>query len=120
LAIFPQAFFKRIEDLFLQLDVKRVDTVFERYDDISNKYLESTLRSKGKKKNKNRIISNDNTEIQSNYNNFFSKIENKLQLVQFLYSTAPRYEIINEDCENLMFQQNVLNDMALYFLKYLN
>ena len=80
---FAAAFFKRIKDLFLQPNVKRLDTVFERYYDISNKYLESTLRSKGKKI-KNCILSNDNTKKQSNCNKFFSKIENKLQLVQFL------------------------------------
>ena len=88
LAIFAEAFFKRIQDLFLQSNVKRLDTIFERYDDISIKYLESTLRSKGKKI-KYCVISNDNTKIQSNCNNLFSKIEycyslNKLQLVQFL------------------------------------
>ena len=38
LAIFDEAFFKRIQDLFLQPNVKRLDIVFDRYDDIFIKY----------------------------------------------------------------------------------
>ena len=94
---FAATFFKRIQDLFSQPNVKRVDIVFDRYD-ISIKHLESTLRSKGQKI-KNFIISNDNTKIPSNCNNFFSNTENKLQLVQFLFTAAPRYAKINEDYE---------------------
>ena len=38
LAIFVEALFKRIQDLFLQPNVKRLDIVFDRYDDIFIKY----------------------------------------------------------------------------------
>ena len=85
--------------------------------------MESTLRSKGKKI-KNCIISNDNTKIQSNCNNLFSKIENKLQLVQFLYTTAPRYAKINEDCELYVCREfddhKMFYGMAFYCFEYLN
>lgn len=95
---FAQAFFNRIQNLFSQPNVKRVDIVFDRYDDISIKYLESTLRSKGQMM-KNFIISNEHTKIPANCNNFFSSTENKLQLVRFLCTAAPRYAQVNEDCE---------------------
>lgn len=82
----------------MQLDVKRIDIVFDRYDDISIKYLESTLRSKGQMF-KHFIITNDHTKIPTNCNNFFSGTENKLQLVRFLCAAAPRYIQVKEDCE---------------------
>jgi hypothetical protein len=42
-------------------------------------------------------------KIQSNCKNFFSKIEIKLQLFQFLYTTAPRYANINEDLSRILW-----------------
>ncbi|GFQ96636.1 hypothetical protein TNCT_690571 [Trichonephila clavata] len=95
---FAKAFFNRILNLFSRPNIKRVDIVFDRYDDISIKYLESTLRSKGEMM-KNFIILNEHNEIPANCNNFFSSTENKLQLVRFLCTAAPRYAQVNEDCE---------------------
>ncbi|GFR19225.1 uncharacterized protein TNCT_679571 [Trichonephila clavata] len=93
-----EALLRTIQNLFSQPNVKRVDIVFDRYDDISIKYLESTLQSKGQMM-KNFIISNEHNKIPANCNNFFSSTENKLQLVRFLCTAAPRYAQVNEDCE---------------------
>ena len=60
--------------------------------------MESTLRSKGQNIKKI-IISNNHTKIPTNCNNFFSSTENKLQIVRFLCTAAPRYAQIPEDCE---------------------
>ncbi|CAH0397872.1 unnamed protein product [Chilo suppressalis] len=45
------------------------------------------------------IISNEHTKIPANCNNFFASTENKLQLVRFLCTAAPKYAQIKEDCE---------------------
>lgn len=94
---FCEAFFNRIHNLSLEPNVKRIDIVFDRYDDISIKYLESTLRSKGKR-SQTFVISNDHTRIPTNCNNFFSSLENKLQLVRMLCTAAPRYAQVKEHC----------------------
>lgn len=95
---FGAAFFQRITNLFSQSNVQRVDVVFDRYDNVSIKFLESTLRSKGQNI-KNIIISSQHTKIPTNSKNFLLSTANKLQLVRFLCTNAPTYVQLNEDCE---------------------
>lgn len=86
---FAEAFFKKIMQFFTLPGVKRIDVIFDRYDDISIKFLESSLRSKGQII-KNIIISRHSTNIPAECKAFFSSTQNKLQLVRFL--------CINEIC----------------------
>lgn len=95
---FAEAFFKKITVIFTQSDVKRIDLIFDRYDDISIKFLESSFRSKGQII-KNIIISNHSTKIPTDCKAFFSSTQNKLQLVRYLCTTAPKYAQVKEDCE---------------------
>ena len=74
---FAGAFFKKIIGLLSQPYVQRVDVVFDRYDDISIKFLESKLRAKGQTSSKI-IISSSSTKITMNCKEFFANLENKV------------------------------------------
>ncbi|KAG5898377.1 hypothetical protein JTB14_015808 [Gonioctena quinquepunctata] len=95
---FAEAFFKKIMQFLTLPDVKRIDVIFDRYDDISIKFLESKLRIKGQII-KNVIISSHSTKIPADCKAFLANIQNKLQLVRFLCTNATKYAQVKEDCE---------------------
>lgn len=67
--------------------------MFNRYDDISIKFLESKWRAKRQIK----IVSSSSTKITMNYKDFFVNLENQLQLVQFLCKNAPSFFQVNDN-----------------------
>lgn len=95
---FAEAFFKKIMEFFTLPGVKRIDVIFDRYYDISIKFLETKLRSKNQII-KNIIISNHSTNIPTDCKAFLTNAHNKLQLVRFLCANAPKYAQVKEDCE---------------------
>lgn len=95
---FAAAFFQNIQNLSSQRFVKRIDVVFDGYADVSIKFIESQLRSKGIKP-KQIIISSPSTKVPADCKVFFSCSQNKLQLVQFLCQYAPTFLQINSETE---------------------
>ncbi|XP_043480323.1 uncharacterized protein LOC122510010 [Leptopilina heterotoma] len=94
---FAQAYFSTIL-LLHSPDVNRIDVVFDRYDNLSIKFLESELRSKGQHVKK-MIILNNSTKIPVDTKSFFASSENKLQLVKFLCKYALKEVKIQENRE---------------------
>lgn len=94
---FAHAFYKRITALYSR-ETKRVDIVFDRYDDVSIKFTESRLRSKGRSPSLVNI-SSQATKVPSSCNDFFVSPENKFQLVKFLCKSAPLLAKIRKDSE---------------------
>lgn len=82
----------------MQSNVKRIDLIFDRYDDISIKFLESSFRSKSQII-KNIIISSHPTKIPADCKAFFSSTQNKLQLVRYHCTNAPKYAQVKKDGE---------------------
>ncbi|KAK9876110.1 hypothetical protein WA026_011226, partial [Henosepilachna vigintioctopunctata] len=95
---FAEVFFKKIMEFYALPGVKRIDLIFDRYDDISIKFLETKLRIQNQII-KNIIISNDSTKIPTDCKAFPTNAHNKLQLVRFLCANAPKYAQVKEDCE---------------------
>lgn len=95
---FAAAFFKKVTAFLSQTSVTRIDVVFDRYDDISIKFVESKLRSKGRN-TKQVMITSPLAKIPADCKDFFTSTENKLQLVKFLCKYAPTYAEVSENSE---------------------
>ncbi|CAG9558496.1 unnamed protein product [Danaus chrysippus] len=85
-------------EFFTLPGVKRIDVIFDRYDDISIKFLETKLRGKDQI-TQNIIISNHSTNIPADCKAFLTNTHNKLKLVRFLCANVPKYAQVKEDCE---------------------
>ncbi|KAL4711050.1 hypothetical protein ACJJTC_015226 [Scirpophaga incertulas] len=88
---FRRSFFQKNYGIHTLPGFKRIDLIFDRYEDISIKFLETKLRSK------NQIVKN--IIIFNDCKAFLTNAHNKLQLVQFLCTNAPKYAQVKEDCE---------------------
>lgn len=84
---FAVAFYNYITSFFKDPNVVRLHVVFDRYDDLNIKYLESLLRAKDVDASEI-VIQNADTKIPSNVKTFMTNTKNKLELVNFLCRNA--------------------------------
>lgn len=83
-------FWSELQRYFLNQSWIRIDVVFDYYDEISVKLVESKLRSMGVYP-KQLIITSPVTKIPADYEDFFIIPENKLQLLRFLCHNALKF-----------------------------
>lgn len=95
---FAAAFYNNINGIFSYSSVIQVHVVFDRYDEISIKFLESQMRSQASTCAKVKILGPD-TKISKDIKNFFALTENKLQLVKFLCTNFSSYVRVPKDKE---------------------
>lgn len=95
---FAEAFFKYITSFYSRSNVERIDVVFDRYDDISIKSMESKRRAKDSKPVEMKILG-PTTRVPGNIKNFICSTSNKRELVRVICRSATDYVKLNKNQE---------------------
>ena len=104
---FGFAFYKYITYFYENPNVVRIHVIFDRYDDLNIKYLESLLR--GDNADALEVtIQNAETKVPTNVKSFMSKPMNKLELVRFLCQNVHNYVSLS-NTQNLIISGGFSN-----------
>ncbi|KAJ8686162.1 hypothetical protein QAD02_021956 [Eretmocerus hayati] len=93
---FGQAFFRYISSFLAKPSVSRVDVIFDRYDDLGIKELESMLRSEDSEVGEI-VIDNPHTRIPKDIKKLLTNPGNKLKLVKFLCQNSFKFVKLHDN-----------------------